>query len=174
MRTDAQRNYEHLLEVAREVFAEHGTEASLRDVARRAGVGIGTLYRHFPTRDALLQALLRTRFDALAVAAATDELGAWLRRVAFGSATYRGLPGSVLAALRDEQSELHASCSAMRAAGGALLARTQEAGLVRGDVVITDLLTAAASIGWAAEQTGTEQAERLFTLLMDGLLVNIG
>ena len=66
MRADARRNYERLLEEARRAFAEHGVEASLEDIARRAGVGIGTLYRHFPTRDALLEALLRDRFDTQA------------------------------------------------------------------------------------------------------------
>ncbi|MFI6317968.1 TetR/AcrR family transcriptional regulator [Nonomuraea sp. NPDC050556] len=174
MRTDAQRNYAQLLAVAAEVFAEHGTEASLRDVARRAEVGIGTLYRHFPTRDALLQALLASRFDALAEAADGDDLRTWLHRVAFGSAAYRGLPASVLGALRDETSELHASCEAMRTAGAGLLAASQQAGQVRGDVTIADLLIAATSVGWSAEQAGTEGAERQFTLLMDGLRVNIG
>lgn len=174
MRTDARRNYAHLLGVAAEVFAEQGTEASLRDVARRAEVGIGTLYRHFPTRDALLQALLASRFDALTAAAADDDLRTWLHKVAFGSAAYRGLPASVLAALRDEASELHASCSAMRAAGARLLIEAQASGQARGDMTITDLLTGAAAVGWAAEQAGVEAAERQFTLLMDGLRMNIG
>ena len=65
MRADARKNYDHLIAAAREVVSEHGAEASLRDVARRAGVGQSTLQRHFPTREALLEALLRTRFDAL-------------------------------------------------------------------------------------------------------------
>lgn len=75
VRADARRNYEHLLAVAGEAFAEHGTDASLRDVARRAGVGIGTLYRHFPTRETLLEALMSSRFDVLR-ASAEDLLGA--------------------------------------------------------------------------------------------------
>ena len=74
MRADAKKNYDHLLEVARAVVVEHGSEASLRDIARRAGVGLGTLYRHFPTREALLEALLRTSFDELKARA--DELEA--------------------------------------------------------------------------------------------------
>src|SRR5688572_25840113 len=71
-RADARRNRDLLLAEARKAFAEHGTDASLRDIARRAGVGIGTLYRHYPTRDALLEAVLRDGFDALRQAA--DEL----------------------------------------------------------------------------------------------------
>ncbi|AVP58314.1 TetR/AcrR family transcriptional regulator [Pulveribacter suum] len=69
MRADAQKNYDRLLATAREVFAEQGADASLRDIARRAQVGLGTLYRHFPSREALLQALLRTSFEALAARA---------------------------------------------------------------------------------------------------------
>jgi len=63
MRADAKKNYEHILAVASVVVTEHGVDASLRDIARRAGVGLGTLYRHFPTREALLEALLRASFD---------------------------------------------------------------------------------------------------------------
>src|SRR6184192_3929854 len=65
MRADARRNYERLVAAAADAFAAHGTEASLEDIARRAGVGIGTLYRHFPTREALLEALLRSRFEEM-------------------------------------------------------------------------------------------------------------
>ena len=73
MRADARKNYDHLLEVARENVAEHGADASLRDIARRAGVGLGTLYRHFPTREALLEALLRTSFDELTAQPTTSS-----------------------------------------------------------------------------------------------------
>ncbi|MFD2396928.1 TetR/AcrR family transcriptional regulator [Prauserella oleivorans] len=69
MRADARRNYERLLVEATDLFARHGVDASLEDVAKAAGVGIGTLYRHFPSRDALIEALLRTRFDSLAATA---------------------------------------------------------------------------------------------------------
>ena len=72
MRADAKKNYDHLLEVGRAVVTEQGADASLRDIARRAGVGLGTLYRHFPTREALLETLLRAGFDDLAVSA--DDL----------------------------------------------------------------------------------------------------
>ena len=68
MRADAKRNYDLLLDVAREVVAGQGAEASLRDIARKAGVGLGTLYRHFPTREALLEALLRASFGEMASA----------------------------------------------------------------------------------------------------------
>src|ERR1700679_2434661 len=69
MRADARKNYEHLLAVAREVVAEQGADASLRDIARKAEVGLGTLYRRFPTREALLETLLRETFDNLSARA---------------------------------------------------------------------------------------------------------
>ncbi|RXY10335.1 TetR family transcriptional regulator, partial [Klebsiella pneumoniae] len=76
MRADARKNYDLLIEVARDVFVEQGAEASLRDIARRAGVGMGTLYRHFPNRDSLLEALLRSRFAALTARAESLLLAA--------------------------------------------------------------------------------------------------
>ncbi|MDR8411142.1 TetR/AcrR family transcriptional regulator [Nonomuraea sp. 3-1Str] len=179
LRADARHNHDQLLTAARAAFAEHGTEASLRDIARRAGVGIGTLYRHFPTREALLQALMRDRFDGLARRAADllaepsprDALATWLAEVAAGSATYRGLPESVMAALRDEESELHASCAAMRAAGSQLLERAQTRGGVRHDVTTEELLAIAAGMAWAGEQSPgrPELARRLLSLAMTGI-----
>ncbi len=162
VRVDARRNHDLLLDAAREAFAAHGTDASLRDIARQAGVGIGTLYRHFPTREALLEALLRSRFDALrdragelaATAAPGAALLAWLGELAAGSVTYRGLPESVMAALRDEESQLHASCAGMRAAGGRLLERAQAAGEARPEVTAAQLLALAAGLAWAGEQSG--------------------
>ncbi|GAA3218986.1 TetR/AcrR family transcriptional regulator [Dactylosporangium siamense] len=161
VRVDARRNRDLLLAAAREAFETHGTDASLRDIARQAGVGIGTLYRHFPTREALLEALLASRFDALrdraeelsATAAPGEALLGWLGELAAGSVTVRGLPESVMAALRDEESELHASCAGMRAAGGQLLQRAQEAGEVRADVTAAQVLALAAGLAWAGEQS---------------------
>ncbi|MET7420157.1 helix-turn-helix domain-containing protein [Dactylosporangium sp. NPDC005555] len=178
-RVDARRNHDLLLAAAREAFAEHGTDASLRDIARQAGVGIGTLYRHFPTREALLEALLRSRFDALRDRA--DELSqapapgeallTWLSELAAGSVTYRGLPESVMTALRDDRSQLHASCAAMRAAGGRLLDRAQAAGEVRGDVTAAQLLALAAGLAWAGEQSADPVAmiRQLLSIAMQGL-----
>src|ERR1051325_4645801 len=103
MRADAQKNYDHLLAVARAVFTEHGADASLRDVARKAGVGLGTLYRHFPTREALLEALLRTSFDELTEraseletsGASDDALVSWLREAVAVAHNYSGAIASM-------------------------------------------------------------------------------
>ncbi|RKT53883.1 TetR/AcrR family transcriptional regulator [Saccharothrix australiensis] len=174
-RADARRNHDLLVTVAAEAFAEQGADASLRDIARRAGVGIGTLYRHFPTREALLAALLDHRFallrtsaEALLAAEPAEALRHWLTELAHGSATYRGLPESVLAALRDEGSGLHASCAAMRAAAARLLARAQEAGAVAPTVTPEELLTLAVGAAWGSERSAIP-VERLLSLAIDGL-----
>lgn len=179
MRADARRNYGRLLAEAGAVVAEQGTDASLEEVARRAGVGIGTLYRHFPTREALLEALLRDRFDGLASYAEDllgaddpfDALVAWLRRIAKGTVAYRGLAQAMMAALQDEASDLYVSCHGMRAGGQALLARAQKAGEVRPDVRPEDVLYLAGMVATATEQVPGDAAlhDRLFTYVIDGL-----
>ncbi|XVQ11338.1 TetR/AcrR family transcriptional regulator [Spirillospora sp. CA-255316] len=174
MRADARRNYERLLREARAAFAESGVEASLEDIARRAGVGIGTLYRHFPTRDALLEALLRDGFDALAAQAreapgTRDALAAWALDLMESSTAYRGLTTAFVTTLRDESTELYASCKAMNAAGSDLLARAQQAGEIRADVEAPEFLTMIYGIAWADEQAQGGRAERLLGLLLDGL-----
>jgi len=181
MRADARRNYDQLLVRAAEAFSDHGVDASLEDIAQAAGVGIGTLYRHFPTREALLEALMAERFDrardqADALMTATDPVAAlhsWLRLFIEGSAAYRGLPGSVTATLTDPQSRLYASCHAMQGGAANLVGRAQEAGQVRRDVAASDVFLMAAAISWAGEQvTDTPtRTGRLLDLLMDGLRV---
>ncbi|MEV4098231.1 TetR/AcrR family transcriptional regulator [Streptosporangium saharense] len=178
-RADAQRNRARILQVAQAVVAEQGTQASLRDIARRSGVGLGTLYRHFPTRDELLEALLRDRFDRLAARAASleatrspeDALTEWLGAFVVGATAYRGLAASMMATLGDENSSLHASCLAMRQAGSRLLRNVQDAGIIRPDVDGTDLFALVNAVSWIAEQAPSLAARRehLFALVIDGL-----
>jgi AcrR family transcriptional regulator len=179
-RADAQRNRERILDAAREVVGEEGTQASLRDVARRAGVGLGTLYRHFPTRDALLEALLRTEFDqlaGLAGAAVTADvpservLADWLGEFTLRAGAFRGLPASLMATLDDPGSALHASCVTMREAGGRLLRAAQESGRIRPDVEPVDLFALVNALSWIADQAPSIAARRehLLALVMDGL-----
>ncbi|KOX18475.1 MULTISPECIES: TetR/AcrR family transcriptional regulator [unclassified Streptomyces] len=179
-RTDALRNRERILAAAAEVVGAEGTQASLRDVARRAGIGLGTLYRHFPTRDDLLETLLRTGFERLAARA--DELLAddlpseralalWLGEFTLRSGSFRGLPASLMATLGDEESALHASCVAMRAAAGRLLRAAQDDGRIRPDVDGTDLFALVNAVSWAAGQAPSLAARRehLLGLVLDGL-----
>jgi AcrR family transcriptional regulator len=178
-RADAQRNRARILEVARTVVAEQGTQASLRDIARRADVGLGTLYRHFPTRDEMLEALLRERFDRLAAKAGSleagrspeDSLMEWLGDFAVGATAYRGLTSSMMATLGDESSSLHASCLAMRQAAGRLLQNAQDTGHIRPDVDGTDLFALVSAVGWIAEQAPSlaSRREHLLALVMSGL-----
>ncbi|WP_329175708.1 TetR/AcrR family transcriptional regulator [Streptomyces sp. NBC_01477] len=180
-RADGQRNYERLLSEARAAFAEHGTDVSLRDVARRAGVGIGTLYRHFPTRDALIEAAFRHGLEDLADRAGvlldaespSDALAEWLLAFAAAFARYQGLPASLLAALRDETSSLHESCEGMRDGAGRLLARAQRDGAIRPDLTVGELLSLTTAVAWAAQQSppGTDPTARLLGLLRTGIAV---
>jgi AcrR family transcriptional regulator len=179
MRADARKNYDQLLAVASVVATEQGADASLRDVARRAGVGLGTLYRHFPTREALLEALLRTRFDELAARAddlasassSREALRSWLREFVACADTYRGVIAAMVAAIEDEDSALHASCVAMRAAGARLLARAQAEGVARRDIDGTDLYALAGALAWFGDQPAlASRADHLFGVISDAIL----
>ncbi len=144
MRADARRNRQRLIEAALAAFAEHGADdASLDEIARRAGVGIGTLYRHFPTRQALLEAVYRSQVEALCARAqeysAQPGTARPARRwpagcealVAF-AATKRNLTISMMSSLGGKNAEVVSSCSAMvREAVVPLLARAQQAGEIR-------------------------------------------
>ncbi len=179
MRADARRNYERVLAEARIAFAEHGTDASLEDVARRAGVGIGTLYRHFPNRHALMSAVFQGAVDELlahsrALADADAPCGAlvtWLRDIITHAGEYRGLARELMSASRDESSALARCSTPMREAGERLLVRAQKSGAVRPDVSIGDLMQLTNAIALAAEQApdDPELADRLLTLTLKGL-----
>ncbi|MER7375564.1 TetR/AcrR family transcriptional regulator [Streptomyces lanatus] len=179
LRADARRNYERLLTEARSAFAEHGTDASLEDVARRAGVGIGTLYRHFPNRDALLSAVFEgTAADLLArsreLLQAPEPCAAlvtWLREMVTHAGEYRGLAHALMSASDNNSSALGRCSGPIREAGGALLARAQGAGAVRPDVEINDLLQLTHAIALAAEETpgDPDVADRLLNLTLRGL-----
>jgi AcrR family transcriptional regulator len=180
MRADARRNYQRLVAAAAAAFAERGTDASMDDVARRAGVGPGTLYRHFPTRQALLEAVYRDQVEALSGLAYElrdtlppgEALAAWLRAVAGFATAKRELAAALMSGPGDERPEVFAAGKqAMREAGTALVRHAQEAGEVRGDVDVADLLKLGHAIALAAEHApdGPDQADRLLALVMDGL-----
>lgn len=182
MRADARRNYERLITTARTAFMEHGTGTSLDDIAKRAGVGSGTLYRHFPTRDALLHAVLRERIDGLLAHAedlltgpedAETALGRWLRTYLAGAATPRGTSTVIIEAMSAEWADtgLGAAAAAICDALGRLLDRAQRAGAIRTEIDPRDLLRLTNAIGVASECTPEPgaYADRMLTLLFDGL-----
>lgn len=179
MRTDARKNYDHLLAVARDLLTGGGADASLRDIARKAGVGDGTLYRHFPTREALLEALLRTNFDELGQRAnelekrddAESALVMWLREAVAMTHTYSGVTAPMVAAIADEDSALHASCVSLRAAGTRLLVRAQAEGVARRDMDGNDLFALISALAWLADQPPlVPRADHLFDIISDAIL----
>lgn len=183
MRADAQANYDHLLLIARDVVTEQGADASLRDVARRADVGMGTLYRHFPTREALIEALLRSDVDALRAQAAALEssaapeeaLLAWFRGCVALNHQYRGVTALFTAALEDTDSALNASCVALHDAGTRLLGRAQVADVARADVDGTDLFALVAAVSWIYDQPSfADRADHLLAVILSAVVPTLG
>ncbi|MBE2316138.1 TetR/AcrR family transcriptional regulator [Solirubrobacter sp. CPCC 204708] len=170
MRADAARNRSKLLSAAAEEFALRGSEASLEAVAKRAGVGIGTLYRHFPTRDELVAAAyeaevedLRATADALLAEHPPDvALERWMDRFIDYTATKRGMAAALDADFKAVQSgKIRGAVETLRAAG-------VEAGVLRADVDADDVR---AMMGAVWQITDPERARRMLRVLMDGLRV---
>jgi AcrR family transcriptional regulator len=182
LRADAQRNRDKLIEVAAQAFAEHGVEASLEEIARRAGVGIGTLYRHFPTREHLVEVVYRREVELLCAAA--DELAEherpdvaleqWMQRFVGYIATKRGMANS-LQLLYATNSQLFAKTSGMvPQALQRLVEAAAAAGLIRKDIESADVLQALAGIYSAPNSPDwRERSRRLVQLLMDGLRAGV-
>jgi AcrR family transcriptional regulator len=179
-RADARRNYEKLVAAAREAFTERDRSASLEDIARRAGVGIGTLYRHFPTRTDLIEAVYVEEVEALCRSADDlrdrppwDALVGWLHRFIGYVATKHAL-AEELFAVADRDSEIFKTCRvAFYGAGEPLLGRAQEAGEVRPDVSIDDVVK---MVGGIAKIQGADAAtvERILSVALDGLRYPVG
>lgn len=183
MRADARKNYSHLLTVARQVIAKHGADASLRDIARKADVGLATMYRHFPTREALLEALLRASLDELTRSAGELEtssspgeaLVSWFREGVAFVHSYSGVVALMAAAIADPDSALHASCITVRSAGARLLLRAQAAGMARADIDGIDLFALMGALGWLSDQPSfAPRADRLFDVIASAILTDRG
>ena len=174
-RADARRNAERILAEAREVFAESGPDASLEEIARRAGVGIGTLYRHFPTRRHLLEAVYVDEVEAISRSATElgdlppwDALVTWLRRFVDYAETKRALAQELFTYVDRDAAVFQTCRAAINGAGEPLLARAQEAGIVRPDVSFSDLVRLVASIA-ALPSPDEGQVDRVLDLALDGL-----
>ena len=177
-RTDAQRNRLRLLETARTVFADKGAEASLDEIARAAGVGIGTLYRHFPTRDALVEEVYRNASQQMADAATAlaeahppvEALRQWLRLFVDHLATKR-MMAEALNALVGAKSELYATSGAqVKAAVALLVDRAVATGEIQLSMEPLDLLRALAGIANIGSGPGWEEnARRLVDILIAGM-----
>ena len=149
LRADAQRNRDAIVAAAKSVLAEAGADAPVDGVLRAAGVGRGTFYRHFPTRESLFVAVMEDQVEALQARA--DELlgepvswhglADWLSRYERSASAYSGLSAQVAAGLADDKSPVAQACAPMKRSFSRLLRRAQQAGLVRRDLTAQQLLT---------------------------------
>ncbi len=177
LRADARRNREELLEVARQVIREQGVDASLRDIARRAGVGIATLYRHFPTRDDLITAIigegvrrLNGRAAELSEAKPPGEaLQEWLADIASRIGPYHGLPAAMDDAVTSRRLLTWRPVRRRHGRGDGMLTRAQADGVIRPDVTWTDVFTAVAAISAIATRSGPDASSRILGVYLDGL-----
>ncbi|MGI5219263.1 TetR/AcrR family transcriptional regulator [Nocardia sp. CA-290969] len=178
-RADVQRNRAALLETAQRHFLRHGVGTSLEAVAKEAGVGPGTLYRHFPTREALLAAVLQTRSEELVTRRAQIEqlddageaLEQWLRAMEEYFSAFSGLPDPLMTAAQaqDPDNPLTIPCDIFTNATDKYVEAAQNAGLVRASVRGFDLFLAACSIAWIKGNGADEDSlDRLRTLLASG------
>lgn len=177
LRADAQRNRERILAAAEEVFLEKGANVSLDDVAKRAGVGIGTLYRRFPTREELLAAAYSSRFLALAETSQSRDTGrdplnamrSYLEELVQHTNVYRGLAASLGTVLQVGTP----GCTATSREGMRLLENAQAVGLIRHDISFSDIVCIATAISLATEQESSPRAHiaRLVGVFMDGMAV---
>ena len=177
-RADGERNRERLMEAAKAGFAEAGPDISLEEIARRAGVGIGTLYRHFPSRDALIEAVYRRELESFAEAgdqlAATlppgKALHAWMHLLVDYIATKKVIATAVATMVSDSADLYASSGTRITDAMRAMIVRAVEADDVRADVDPDDLMRALVGFSYGNASPGWEaSAKRLIDILMDGL-----
>lgn len=175
LRADARRNREQLLAAAREAFTERGEEASLEDIARRAGVGVGTLYRHFPTRQDLLEAVYVEEVEALCRSAgdfadqsAWDALIHWFNRFVDYVATKHALVNEMMATVDPDAPVFRTCHKAIFAAGEPLLERAKADGAVRDDVEFSDVIRMISGVTMIKGATPAE-IRRVLAVALDGL-----
>jgi AcrR family transcriptional regulator len=177
MRADARRNYERIVATAREVFFEQGVDVPIDDIVKRAGVGAGTLYRHFPTREVLLEAVYRQEIEDLAegVRMLTKELApeealrTWLHEQVRFQKERAGLAAALKAAV-DADSEVFQHCKAtLRDAVGVLVQAAQAAGVVHTEVEPVDVMRLGHGIGASAKYADEAGQERLISIALNGL-----
>jgi AcrR family transcriptional regulator len=174
-RADALRNYERLVAAGREAFTEADRSASLEDIARRAGVGIGTLYRHFPSRADLVQAIYIDEVEALSRSAEEladlepwEALTSWLGRFVGYVATKQALADELFAVAEERQAVFAGCRSMLHAAGQPLLRRAQDARIVRSDVTIEEVVRLVAGIAKIPADDPAD-IQRILAVALDGL-----
>ena len=176
-RTDAQRNRERILEVAKEAFTRFGADASLDDIAKRAGVGAGTLYRHFPTRDALIEAVYRSEVEKLAAAERKftetmppiDALRTWMLLFVDHIAAKQIIAPALNSVVGGSSKLYEGSRGLIQGTIDALVKRAIKSGDIRRDIEPFDLLRALIGVSHVASGPGWQQsAQRLVDILIAG------
>nr|WP_242588924.1 TetR/AcrR family transcriptional regulator [Corallococcus macrosporus] len=175
MRADGQRNRERIVEVAAELIARDGAQVSLEEIARQAGVGSATLHRHFPSRQALLEAVFQDGVAQLCARAAAQpgkapavELAAWLEELTVYTATHRGLAAALLAGLDGRAAEDLCATDRLTGAMSVLVDRASAAGALHADVTPGDLMKLANAIA-VANENDPLTARRLLRLALTGI-----
>jgi AcrR family transcriptional regulator len=178
LRADARRNRDRLLQTAATAFAADGLSVSLDEIARRAGVGPGTLYRHFPTKEALFEAVVHERLDQLlrdarGLGDAADPQAAlfgFIERLVSAAAAKQDLVDALAGANIDVTGTVAATAGELRGQIGHLLARAQDARGIRDDITLADLMALLSGLLSALRARGRADAGRMLSVLCDGLL----
>jgi len=181
VRADAKRNYDRIVEVARVVFREQGYDASLDEVAKRAGVGPGTLYRHFPNRDALLDAIMQSwvdRVDEAAEKALTHEgsprdlLLAWFEEYVRLISLHKGGPAKITSALGDPDSPILTKCQVLTRASDRVVDRLRDEGALKDGVDTISLCRLVGGVATVADQSELDEAavRPLLEVVADGMV----
>ena len=182
MRADAKRNYDRIVEVAREVFREQGYDASLDLVAKRAGVGAGTLYRHFPSREALLDAIMQSWMDRVTEAVEKtlahegpprELLLRWFESYAALISLHKGGPAKITSAMGDPASPIVTKCQTLASAADRVVARLREEDALRPGVDAVQMCRLVGGVAAVADQGGLDATavRPLLEVVADGMLV---
>lgn len=180
MRADAQRNYDKLLAAAREAFRERGSEASLDDIAKRAGVGPGTLYRHFPTRDALINAVMKEWADAVksdsqsvidADLPGREALSTWFEHFIGHMSLYRGAAQKFVACMDDPSTPIYRKCQVLSAANDAVIAHVGASGVLREDIDSREVMRMVSGVASVIDQASmtNDDAKPMLAIILNGI-----
>ena len=182
MRADARRNYDKILATARIVFTERGTDASLDEIAKRAGVGPGTLYRHFPTREALVDGLMqewteRVSADADAAIAADqparEMLSDWFEHFIEHITLHRGAASKIAAAMDDPASPMYRKCQVMADANRRVIDHLQERGELRPSVDPANVMRLVSGVATVADSSCTDlDVSPMLDVVVDGIVAD--
>ena len=170
LRADAQRNYDKIVETARQTFRERGADASLDEIAKRAGVGPGTLYRHFPTREALIDAVMRDWAEL----PSRQALAAWFSKFVENVGIYHGAAAKVMAAMDDPASPIYRKCQILVTANQKVLDSARAKGDLREGVDAREVMRIVSGIATVVDQSGitSQDAEPMLAIVLDGILTD--